>query len=111
MERKVEVASRRFDGEGFVTVRHLNNTREELNTKGRVFAHTTLEPGHSIGYHVHEGESELYYIYSGKAEFNDNGTIEIVESGDTTFTPSGTGHGIKNIGTGPLEIIALILYE
>ncbi|HWS30112.1 MAG TPA: cupin domain-containing protein [Clostridia bacterium] len=109
-ERNIETAEHRFGGEGFVTVRHLINTPEELNGKGRTFAHTTLLPGHSIGFHIHEGESETYYIYSGKGEFNDNGVIKTVEAGDVTFTPPGTSHGIKNIGDTPLEMIALILY-
>lgn len=109
-ERTIEKGERRFGGEGYVTVRHLSSSPEELNSKGRVFAHSTLLPGHSIGYHVHEGESETYYIYSGKGEFNDNGTLKIVEAGDVTFTPPGTGHGIKNVGDTPLEMIALILY-
>ncbi len=109
-ERNIETAERRFGGEGFVTVRHLINAPDELNGKGRTFAHTTLLPGHSIGFHIHEGESETYYIYSGKGEFNDNGVIKTVETGDVTFTPPGTSHGIKNIGDTPLEMIALILY-
>ncbi len=109
-ERTVETAEHKFGGEGFITVRHLINQPSELNEKGRVFAHTTLLPGHSIGFHVHTNESETYYIFSGKGEFNDNGTLVPVEAGDVTFTPAGTGHGMKNIGDTPLEIIALILY-
>ena len=75
-----------------------------------MFAHTTLLPGCGIGFHMHNGESETYYIYSGSGEFNDNGTLVPVSAGDTTFTPSGTGHGLVNTGTEPLELIALILY-
>ena len=110
-ERLVETAEHKFGGEGFITVRSLLNNPEEMHGKGRTFAHTTLLPGHSIGFHTHTGESETYYIFSGKAEFNDNGNITTVCSGDVTFTPPGQGHGIKNIGDEPLEIIALILYE
>jgi len=110
-EKSVEVAEHRFGGDGYITVRSILNNAEEMHGKGRIFAHTTLLPGHSIGYHVHTGESETYYIYSGKAEFNDNGKITTVYTGDVTFTPPGEGHGIKNIGDEPLEIIALILYE
>lgn len=109
-ERTVEIAERKFGGEGFITVRHLINSPEELNNKGRTFAHTTLLPGHSLGFHIHEGESETYYIYSGKGEFNDNGTVRSVQAGDVTFTPAGTGHGMRNTGDVPMEIIALILY-
>ncbi len=69
-----------------------------------------LLPGSGTDYHVHTGDAELYYILSGKGEYNDNGTIQTIEAGDVTFTPSGTGHGVKCIGNEPLELTALILY-
>jgi mannose-6-phosphate isomerase-like protein (cupin superfamily) len=110
-EKTVVVREKPFGGEGQVTIRSLLNDEDEMYRKGRVFAHTTIQPGCSIGYHVHNGESETYYILSGTAEFNDNGTMKTVLAGDVTFTPDGQGHGIKNIGAGPLDLIALILYK
>ena len=109
-EKIVERHDNKFGAEGYITVRSLINNDAELNNKGRVFAHTTVLPGHGIGYHVHNGDSEIYYIYSGKAEYNDNGTIVMVEAGDVTFTPSGCGHGLTCVGDEPLELIALIPY-
>ncbi len=110
-ERVVEKNEKLFQGKGSVTVRNLLNGADEMDGKGRVFAHSTLQPGCSIGFHVHENESETYYIYSGEAEFNDNGIITTVSAGDVTFTDAGEGHGIKNTGNEPLEFIALILYK
>jgi mannose-6-phosphate isomerase-like protein (cupin superfamily) len=110
-EKVVETKENLFQGDGSVTVRSLLNNPDEMYGKGRVFAHSTLQPGCSIGYHVHNNESETYYIYSGTGEFNDNGTITTVSAGDVTFTAEGEGHGIKNTGTEPLEFIALILYK
>lgn len=107
----VESKVNHLGGEGEITIRSLLNTPEEMYNKGRVFAHTTLQPGASIGYHVHENDSETYYIYSGTGEFNDNGAVRTVQAGDVAFTGSGEGHGIKNIGKEPLELIALILYR
>jgi mannose-6-phosphate isomerase-like protein (cupin superfamily) len=110
-QRKVEFKEHLFQGQGGATVRSLLNSPEEMYGKGRVFAHTTLQPGCSIGFHLHQDESETYYIYAGKAEFNDNGVLSVVTAGDVTFTGAGEGHGIKNIGSEPLEFIALILYK
>lgn len=110
-ERNVEVAEHKFGADGFITVRHLINSDAEMNNKGRVFAHTTVLPGSGIGYHVHKGDTEIYYVYSGTAEYNDNGTIVQISAGDVTFTPDGTGHGVYNNGTEPLELIALIVYS
>jgi len=110
-DKLVEVVNQPFDGEGSITVRSILNSPEEMNNKGRIFAHTTLQPGCSVGFHIHKGESETYYILQGKGEFNDNGVMKTVSTGDITFTPAEQGHGIKNIGNEPLEIIALILYK
>lgn len=107
---KSESFEHKFGGDGFITVDSLNENDEELNNKGRVFAHTTLGPGCSIGYHEHHGESEIYYIASGSGEFNDNGNIVPVQAGDVTYTFSGMGHGIRNTGSAPMELVALILY-
>lgn len=110
-DKIVEWPEHKFGAPGYITVRSLINKDAELNDKGRVFAHTTVLPGHGIGYHIHNGDTEIYYVYSGKGEYNDNGTITTVEAGDVTFTPSGTGHGVTCIGEEPLELIALIFYE
>lgn len=100
-----------FQGKGEILVRSLLNGPEEMYSAGRVFAHTTVYPGSSIGYHVHQGESETYYILSGVARYNDNGTIRTVTAGDVTFTGTGEGHGIEAVGQEPVEMIALILYD
>lgn len=100
-----------FGGKNEITVRSLLNGPEEMYQKGRVFAHTTVYPGSAIGYHVHENESETYYILSGKGIFNDNGKLVEVHAGDVTFTGAGEGHGIEAIGDEPIEMIALILYQ
>ena len=100
-----------FDGVGEITVRSLLNGPEEMSGKGRVFAHTTVWPKAGIGYHVHHGDSETYYILSGTGRYNDNGTITTVQAGDVTYTAPGEGHGIEAVGDEPVEMIALILYE
>lgn len=99
-----------FDGVGEITVRNLLNGDSEMSGKGRVFGHTTVYPGSAIGYHVHHGDSETYYILSGTGRYNDNGTISMVTSGDVTYTVPGEGHGIECVGEEPIEMIALILY-
>ena len=79
--------------------------------KLRTYAKATLDPGASVGYHVHTGESECYYILSGEGEYNNDGELVKVFPGDSTFTPNGHGHGIKNIGSTPLEFMALIILD
>ncbi|MCI8293688.1 MAG: cupin domain-containing protein [Hespellia sp.] len=96
-------------GEGTVEITKFV-TPAELNDKGRLFAKITLKPGCSIGYHVHETDSELFYIMSGTAEYNDNGEIKTVSAGDVTICPAKTGHGIANKTNETVELIAVIVY-
>jgi mannose-6-phosphate isomerase-like protein (cupin superfamily) len=105
-----QVSENMRGGTGSVKIEHLLSP-DELNNKGRLFAKITLEPGASIGSHVHEGEMESYYIVSGKAEYDDDGETITLYPGDTTHTPVGGGHAIKNAGNEALEFIALILFE
>ena len=96
-------------GNGIVEITNFA-TPEELNNKGRLFANITLKPGCSIGYHVHEKDSELFYIMKGEALYNDNGAECKVSAGDVTICPAGAGHAIANNGEETVEICAVIVY-
>lgn len=96
-------------GDGVVEVTSFV-TAEELNNKGRLFGKIVLKPGCGIGHHVHENDSELFYIIKGVATYDDNGTTVKLSAGDVTLTPAGTGHSIKNEGDEDVELIALIVY-
>ena len=96
-------------GDGVVVIEHLL-TPDELYDKGRLYAKLILDTGCSIGYHVHEGEMESFYIICGEAEVSDNGEIFRVSAGDTVLTKNGDGHSIKNVGVETLEIIAQIIF-
>ena len=100
-----------FNGEGEAEMHVILNGADEMYNKGRVFNHVFLAPGAEIGWHVHKGDGETYYILSGKGEYSDNGSIITVGPGDVTFVDEGEGHSMKNIGDEPLEAIALILFK
>ena len=85
-------------------------TPEELNNKGRLFANITLNPGCSIGFHIHENESELFYVMKGDVLYNDNGTECVLGAGDVMVCPAGTGHGIACHGEEAAEVCAVIVY-
>ena len=85
-------------------------TPAELNDKGRMFANITLKPGCGIGFHVHEAESELFYLIKGEVLYNDNGVEQVLTAGDVMICPAGTGHGVTNNGTETAELCAVIVY-
>lgn len=96
------------EGDGTVLVRSLMDLKH-LNGYGKFFSILSMEPGSSIGWHVHIGESESFYVIKGTAEFNDNGTPRIIMAGDCAHTPSGEGHWLKNVGKDTLEVLALVV--
>ncbi|MFO7637204.1 MAG: cupin domain-containing protein [Clostridia bacterium] len=99
-------------GQGTVVLEHLlDKEKDEFYGKGRLFSRITLEPGCSVGYHVHENEMECYYILKGSPEYDDNGEKVILHPGDAALTRSGEGHGILNNTDETVELIALILYQ
>ena len=85
-------------------------TPEELNDKGRLFANITLKPGCGIGFHMHENESELFYVMKGEVLYNDNGTEVVCSAGDVMVCPAGTGHAIACNTEETAEVCAVIVY-
>ena len=107
---EIEYREHMRDGDGTVQLTNFITGPEELCQKGRLFSKITLNPGCGIGYHVHEGDSELFYILKGTAEYSDNGTVTQVTAGDVTICPAGEGHSITNRTDEVVELIAVIVY-
>ena len=77
----------------------------------RLFSLVQVKPGEEVEYHTHNGESESFFILSGKGVYNDNGKEVEITPGMATLTPSGEGHAIKNTGSEMLTFIALIIVD
>ena len=95
-------------GSGTVELRALV---PELPEKMRLFSRIELAPGCSIGYHVHENETELFYFASGSGRVCDNGDWHDVAAGDAMATPNGHGHAVENTGSDPLILLAAIVRD
>ena len=109
-ECTVEYREHMRDGDGTVKLTSFISGPADLNEKGRLFSKITLEPGCSIGFHIHDKDAELFYFVKGTGEYNDNGEIRTVNAGDVAICPTGTGHGIANKGEETLELVAVIVY-
>lgn len=110
-EKTVLVREHMFDGQGKATLKQILNSPEEMYGKGRVFSHVILEKDCEVGWHIHHGDGETYYILKGKGEYNDNGNTVEVYPGDVLFVDDGEGHSMINREDEPLEMIALVLYK
>ena len=109
-ECKTECREKMRGGEGSAMVTSLIAGPEELNDKGRLFSRITLNPGSSIGYHVHEQDAQLFYFLNGTGVYSDNGTDVEVKAGDVAICETGHGHGVVNTGEDVLEFVAVIVY-
>jgi len=107
---KVEYREHMRDGNGTVKITNFIAEPSELNEKGRMFSRITLNPGCSIGYHVHDKDAELFYILRGTGVYSDNGELRMVSAGDVTICRTGEGHSIANETDEVLELIAVIVY-
>lgn len=83
--------------------------QESLPEKCRLFSVVTLEQGCSIGRHVHEHETEIFYVLEGEGYYDDNGTNKTISAGDCTICASGEAHAVSNEKETPLKLIAAII--
>ncbi|MDO4547174.1 MAG: cupin domain-containing protein [Clostridia bacterium] len=107
-EQKTTLKEHMRGGNKCVELRGLVN---ELPQNSRLFSRITLVPGASIGYHVHENETELFYFIEGSGLVNDDGNTFEVSAGDAMSTSSGHGHAVENNSDGDLVIVAVIIKD
>ena len=55
-----------------------------------------LEPGSTIGYHIHDTSSEIIFILSGKADYIMDDSTEIALPGQAHYCPKGHSHSMIN---------------
>ena len=93
--------------------KHVEHTElsSALPERMRLFNILTLIPGASIGYHVHENESELFYFIEGNGRVQDDERFFDVSAGDSMATFNGHGHGVENTGDNNLVILAAIVKD
>ena len=111
MVRKANIvtANELAGGKGVTHIHHIISG-EEFGRAGKMFAKVVLEPGASIGWHRHTGETEPYYVLEGRGVFVDNdGTRTEVGPGDCCIIEEGQCHGIENASSClPFVFMALI---
>lgn len=95
-------------GDGSVKITHVLS-RDEYKGNSRLIGVITLEPGCSIGAHVHENEEEVFYIMEGTATYLDNGETVTLNAGDSCVCLGGEKHSIANRTDSTLKIFAVIL--
>ena len=96
-------------GDGVVAITNILD-KGEYKGSARLLGTITLEPGSSIGAHVHENEEEIFYIIKGTATYDDNGTEVILNEGDSCLCLGGEKHSVANrMSEGTVQLFAVIL--
>jgi mannose-6-phosphate isomerase-like protein (cupin superfamily) len=103
----VEYREKPRNGEGIVTFSHFVDETKEQHLK--LLAELTLPPGAAIGPHQHDNETEYFIFLEGTGVVNDNGADVPVKKGDVVVTGNGAHHSVKNTGTVPLVLHAVII--
>lgn len=88
----------------------------EGDTKSRIFFDGMnkimlgcLEPGCTIGYHIHDTSSEIIYILGGQARCLYDDGEEILSPGQCHYCPKGHSHSLINASaTEPLTYFAIV---
>ena len=76
-------------GEGLLT------TQNFIDGKCKIMM-SCLAPGASSGYHKHEGNCEIVYIFSGKGHFTYDDGREDIQAGSVHYCPMGHSHSMHN---------------
>ncbi len=72
--------------------------------------YVVVPPGASIGRHTHERTEEIYYLLSGHASMDIDGTSQEVFAGDLITTPLGASHGIVNASEQFLTVFVMEVF-
>ncbi|MEO1130883.1 MAG: cupin domain-containing protein [Planctomycetota bacterium] len=66
-----------------------------------------LEPGASIGEHLHADDEEIYFVVEGSGTMILDGAQRPIGPGDVSLVKRGHTHGIVNSQDGPMRLIVV----
>ena len=99
-----EIQKKCHDGEGQILFREVFK-KEDFESNLQHLHETIIDPHSTIGYHLHEGNEEIYYIIQGEGIMKIDGEEKRVFAGDAIITHSGSYHGLINDTDNELKIL------
>ncbi len=97
-----EQALEAFKGGNGTFFARIIDTPEARFIKGR------LLPGSSIGYHIHEADSESIFIENGEGNVLYEGEEIGLSAGTAHYCAKGKGHSLRNLSDKPLTFFAVV---
>lgn len=101
---KREVQKNCHEGEGSIVFREVF-VSSDFESDLQFLHETSLLPNSTIGYHLHQGNEEIYYFIEGEGVMTVDGVKKKVGPGDAVITHSGSSHGLENTGKSNIKII------
>ena len=83
-------------------------TGKELPPHMRLMCEVIINPGEVCKSHLHSGDTEIYYMLSGSAEYEGAEGKNTLFPGDVTVCYDGESHSIRCLGNKPLRFLAFI---
>jgi mannose-6-phosphate isomerase-like protein (cupin superfamily) len=106
----VTVTEKADGGLGNFTMRNIFASEAELPAHMRLACEVLIQPGEECKSHIHAGDTEIYYILSGRAEYEGAEGKNVLEPGDATVCYDGESHAIRCLGDKALNFLAFIPY-
>jgi mannose-6-phosphate isomerase-like protein (cupin superfamily) len=78
--------------------------KKDFKTKIDFIDYVIVQPDHTIGYHQHTENEEIYFILKGSGLMNIGCKTVDVCSGDVVVNGCGESHGLINNSEEPMEI-------
>lgn len=108
-EMRTELREHMRDGDGTVSITHMVEKEDMRNC--RLMSIIELPVGAGIGEHRHDNETEYYIILRGEGIVGAQDGEKPVHAGDIVVTGNGESHSIRNIGSTPLVMNAVIITD
>lgn len=84
-------------------------TRLFSDETGSKFMKGHLDPGCSIGYHVHEGNCEVVFVLSGEGSVLFDGEEHPLRAGQCHCCPEGHSHSLRGGGAEGITFYACVI--
>lgn len=85
---------------------------DEKHENIRMYAKVVLKPQSEIVFHQHVGETEPYYVLSGKGIFTDNDKTKTeISAGDVCLIENMQFHGIENTSKDEDLVFMALIYQ
>ncbi len=106
-ESQVKKFDKCHDGNGVLLCTEMLADYQRREAGIKFYHDNILQPGDSIGEHLHKNDEEMYIIIDGSGVMKVDGRDEDVGPGDVCITRKGHSHSLLNTGKSPMHFLVI----